>query len=69
MLFSPIRDVANENIKVFDESFYLETIPIRLEFFEIFLTGAGAMLASTLAAYFPARRAGKIKPLEILRKH
>ena len=69
LLFSPIRDVAKENIKVFDESFYLETIPIRIEFLEIFLTGAGAMLASTLAAYFPARRAGKIKPLEILRKH
>lgn len=69
ILFSPLFEGEGERIKVFDESFYLETIPIRLEFAEIFLTGAGAMLASTLAAYFPARRAGKIKPLEILRKH
>ncbi len=69
MLFSPLLEGEMEQIKVFDESFYLETIPIRLRFIEIFLTGAGAMLAATLAAYFPARRAGKIKPLEILRKH
>jgi lipoprotein-releasing system permease protein len=69
VLFSPFFEGESERIKVFDESFYLETIPIRLEFVEIFLTGAGALLASTLAAYFPARRAGKIKPLEIFRKH
>lgn len=69
VLFAPLYEGEIERIKVFDESFYLETIPIRLRFIEVFLTGAGAMLASTLAAYFPARRAGKIKPLEILRKH
>lgn len=68
-LLSPVMELNNEQIKVFDESFYLETIPIRIMFLEIFLTGVGAMLASTLAAFFPARRAGKIKPLEILRKH
>ncbi len=66
---SPVVELENEKIKVFDESFYLETIPIRIKFLEIFFTGTGAMLAAALAAYFPARRAGKIKPLEILRKH
>ncbi len=68
-LLSPVMEFENEHIKVFDESFYLEKIPIRIKYIEIFLTGAGAMCAAALAAYFPARRAGKIKPLEIMRKH
>ncbi|MFP4178504.1 MAG: ABC transporter permease [Spirochaetaceae bacterium] len=58
-----------EGITVFDENYYLEEIPIRLRFIEIFGAGVFTLLVTSAAAYFPARRAGSIRPLDILRKH
>lgn len=68
-LRAPFGAVGVEEFSLFDESYYLETIPIRLEFPEILLTALGTLLVASAAAYFPARRAGNLKPLEILRKH
>jgi lipoprotein-releasing system permease protein len=55
-------------ITLFNSAFYLERIPIRLQLFELVLVSAHALLLSTLAALLPARRAGKMSPLEILRR-
>ncbi|HDQ13991.1 MAG TPA: ABC transporter permease [Sediminispirochaeta sp.] len=58
-----------EELSIFDQSYYLEEIPIRIRFVEIFYTALSSLSLSALAAYIPARKAGRIRPYEILRKH
>ncbi len=68
-LFLPGAMDTAAALEIFDRSYYLETIPIRISFIDVFGTAAGTLILATAAAFFPARRAGRIKPLEILRKH
>jgi lipoprotein-releasing system permease protein len=68
-VLKPFGGGIEREVALFDESYYLETIPIRIEFLEVLLTAMGTILAATAAAFFPARRAGTLKPLTILRKH
>lgn len=56
-------------IYLLNPEYYLEVIPIRLEFFIITLVVISALALSVCFAYFPARRAGKTKPLEVIRKY
>lgn len=56
-------------IKLLSSAHYLDTIPIRIGFREISLIGFFAIFLSVLASYLPARQAGKMKPIEIMRKH
>jgi len=55
-------------VKILDPGFYLETIPIIVDWTTVFLIGLFAILCSILASWIPARRAGKLKPMELLRK-
>jgi len=55
-------------IKILDPGFYLETIPIIIDWNAVFLIGVFAVLCSILASWIPARRAGKLKPMDLLRK-
>jgi lipoprotein-releasing system permease protein len=59
---------AQPGITLFNSAFYLEKIPIRLQLGELFAVTGLTLLLATLAAYLPARRAGRIRPLEILRR-
>jgi lipoprotein-releasing system permease protein len=68
-LARPIIDIDVPRIELLSESYYLETIPITLGLRESVLTVFFALLTSALASYIPARRAGRLKPLEIMRKH
>ena len=56
-------------VKVLDSSYYLETIPVIVDGKAVFLIGVLTILGSVLASWLPARRAGKLKPIEILRKY
>ncbi len=60
---------TSEPIKIFNTAFYLEEIPIRLRMQDLFGVSALTLLLSALAAYLPARSAGRIKPVEVLRKY
>jgi lipoprotein-releasing system permease protein len=62
-------DGAIGEITIFDENYYLEKIPIRLQFIEIFSAGFFTLMVAVGASFFPARRAGRIRPLDILRRH
>jgi len=56
------------DVKILDPGFYLETIPIVVDKTAVFLIGVFAILCSILASWIPARRAGKLKPMDLLRK-
>jgi lipoprotein-releasing system permease protein len=68
-LISPIVAVrSSAPVRLFNAEFYLEEIPIRVKVVELFSVAASSLLLSALAAFFPARAAARIKPLEVLRK-
>jgi lipoprotein-releasing system permease protein len=68
-LVSPIVELQSSGpVRVFNTEFYLEEIPIRIKMGELFAVAAASVLLSSLAAFFPARAAARIKPLEVLRK-
>jgi lipoprotein-releasing system permease protein len=56
-------------IRILDPGFYLETIPIVIDWFSVFLIGCFTILCSVLASLIPAHRAGKLKPMDLLRKY
>ncbi|MDR3145293.1 MAG: ABC transporter permease [Treponema sp.] len=55
-------------VKLLDPGYYLERIPVIVNGKTILLIGIFTILCSVLASWIPARRAGKIRPIEILRK-
>jgi lipoprotein-releasing system permease protein len=56
-------------VTILDSGYYLETIPIIVNWQAIILIFFFTVLSSVLASWFPARRAGKLKPVEILRRY
>ena len=57
-----------EEVKILDPGFYLETIPIIIDWRAVFFIGFFTILCSILASCIPAVRAGKLKPMDLLRK-
>jgi len=57
-----------EEVKILDPGFYLETIPIIVDWSMVFTIFLFAILCSILASWIPAIKAGKLKPMELLRK-
>lgn len=55
-------------IHLLDPSCYLETIPVVFDFAALFMISAGTLVLSVLVSFIPAWRAGREKPVEILRK-
>jgi len=60
---------GGSEVKILDPGFYLETIPIIIDWRAVFLIGCFTVLCSVLASWLPAARAGKLKPMELLRKN
>jgi lipoprotein-releasing system permease protein len=58
-----------ESVKILDPGYYLETIPVIIDWQMVFLIGLFTILCSMAASWLPARRAGKLKPLDLLRKY
>jgi len=57
------------SFQIFNSAYYLDRIPIKLDFYEIFIIALGTIMLTTLASYFPAKKAGLLKPLELLRRY
>jgi len=55
-------------VKILDPGFYLATIPITIDWKMVFLIGLFACFCSVLASCIPAIRAGRLKPMELIRK-
>ncbi|MDR0455682.1 MAG: ABC transporter permease [Treponema sp.] len=60
---------GGSEVKILDPGFYLETIPIIIDWTAVFLIGCFTILCSVAASWIPARRAGKLKPMDLLRKN
>ncbi|MCL2192150.1 MAG: ABC transporter permease [Treponema sp.] len=56
-------------VRILDPDFYLETIPIIIDWNTVLFIGCFTVLCSVAASWIPARRAGKQKPMELLRKY
>ncbi|MDR0908905.1 MAG: FtsX-like permease family protein [Spirochaetaceae bacterium] len=56
------------DVRILDPGFYLETIPVVINWHTVALIGTITVLFSMLAALLPARDAGKLKSLDLLRK-
>ena len=53
---------------LFNSAYYLKSIPVRIMANEVIAAAVASLLLSAVAAYFPAARAARTRPLEILRK-
>ncbi|MFO8063518.1 MAG: ABC transporter permease [Spirochaetota bacterium] len=69
VLLSPIFDNIPQSLNVFHTEFYLETIPVIVHPQQLLLVAGLTTVLSTVAAVVPARRAGRIRPLEVMRRH
>ncbi len=67
-VYSIIERGGYTAIQVLDPEFYLEKVPVTVPFTELFLIASVTMFLSLAVSLFPAVRAGKDKPLSILRK-
>jgi lipoprotein-releasing system permease protein len=56
------------NLRLLDPEYYLEEIPIIIDWITVLAIVLFTIGCSVLASWLPARRAGKLKPLEILRR-
>jgi lipoprotein-releasing system permease protein len=56
-------------VKILDPGYYLENIPLVIDGISMLIIGLGTILASMLASWIPARRAGSIPPIELLRRY
>jgi lipoprotein-releasing system permease protein len=56
-------------VMILDPGFYLETIPVVIDWPAVFIIGCFTILCSVAASWIPARRAGKLKPMDLLRKY
>ncbi|MDR1933171.1 MAG: FtsX-like permease family protein [Spirochaetales bacterium] len=65
LLFLP----GAERVRIFNPDFYLEHIPITVNLRDLALAAGFSLLVALLAAWIPSRGAGKIRPLEVLRRH
>jgi lipoprotein-releasing system permease protein len=55
-------------VRILDPGFYLETIPIIIDWTSVILIGIFAIICSVISSWIPALRAGKLKPVDLLRK-
>lgn len=56
-------------IKLLDPEYYLEFIPVRLSFPQLYFVASATMLLSAIVSLLPAIRAGREKPIDTLRKY
>ncbi len=54
--------------RVLGSGYYLDRIPVHVRLGELYAAAAGTTVLAALAAWLPSRRAGRLRPLEVIRK-
>ena len=62
----PVEQVTQ--IKLMDPAYYLQNIPVIIPWGQIIMIGLSTLLLSIIVSLIPSIKAGKEKPLDILRK-
>jgi lipoprotein-releasing system permease protein len=65
--FNPAAEPLG-SFTLFNSAYYLKLIPIRINPREVIAAAVAALMLSAAASYFPAARAARARPLEVLRK-
>jgi lipoprotein-releasing system permease protein len=60
---------SGSEVKILDPGYYLENIPIIVDWSAVLLIGFFTILCSIAASWIPARRAEKLRPLDLFRKY
>ena len=68
-LLFPFSKAELREVQLLSPSYYLEDIPIVIKMRDILAVSFLSIGLSTAFAWFPARKAGKINPVEVLQKH
>lgn len=66
-IFSGIS--GNSHFELLNSAYYLQDIPITLEWGSMGIIALATVVLAWFASAVPARRAGRIRPLEVIRKH
>ncbi len=61
--------IALEGKKLLNPDYYLEEIPINFTYVQLALVSGFSMILTLAASFFPSRRAGRMKPLDVLRRY
>ena len=56
-------------VHLMDPAYYLSEIPVEIPVNQVILIAVAVLLLSVLVSYLPSRKAGREKPLDILRKN
>ncbi|MBI9098457.1 MAG: ABC transporter permease [Spirochaetaceae bacterium] len=68
-VLSPFIRFSPESFQLLNTSYYLDNIPVKVDVRELILIFLLTVFLAAISSTIPALRAGKIKPLEVLRKH
>ncbi|MCF7927620.1 MAG: hypothetical protein K9L68_00905 [Spirochaetales bacterium] len=68
VLMRPFGISIHSDVDFISTVYYLERIPISITMWEPLIIGGATVFLSTLTSYLPARRAGRIAPVDIFRK-
>lgn len=63
------RLVNGPSVRLMDPAYYLSEIPVEVPVINIIVVVIAVLVLSLLVSYLPSRKAGKEKPLDILRKN
>ena len=66
--FVAVRGGGGE-VHLMDPAYYLSEIPVEIPANQVILIAVAVLLLSVLVSYLPSRKAGREKPLDILRKN
>ena len=69
LVLSPFVHESAIHVTLLSTSYYLDRIPIRLDWQDLGVIAFLSIFLSTVAAWFPARRAGAIRPIEVMRRY
>ncbi|MDC7219358.1 MAG: ABC transporter permease [Spirochaetales bacterium] len=67
-LAAPLTGGGAEEFSLLNKAYYLQVIPVNLQWDWVITVGIGAALLSWVTSTVPAARAGRIRPLDIIRK-
>ncbi len=63
------RETDYSAFRILDSGYYLEEIPVVLDYLELILVSSVSLFLAASASFLPSYRAGSIRPVEILQKN